>query len=92
VSAADFGNFHAVTPADNSNKVWPKILTEQIEYANVVILHKTDLVSEAQLSKIEEHVSLSQSNRKTSPSTHTCAVDVERVVDTQLYDALPSST
>jgi G3E family GTPase len=87
VSAADFfENFHAVAPADNSNKVWPKILTEQIEYANVVILNKTDLVSGAQLSKIEEHVSLLNPTAKLLKA-HNSAVDVEEVVDTQLYDA-----
>jgi G3E family GTPase len=87
VSAADFfENFHAVTPADNSNKVWPKILTEQIEYANVVILNKTDLVSEAQLSQIEEHVSLLNPTAKLLKAQNS-AVDVEEVVDTQLYDA-----
>jgi G3E family GTPase len=90
VSAADFfENFHAVVaPVDssNSNKVWPKILTEQIEYANVVILNKTDLVSEAQLSKIEEHVSLLNPTAKILKARNS-AVDVEQVVDTKLYDA-----
>jgi G3E family GTPase len=87
VSAADFfENFHAVAPADNRNKVWPKILTEQIEYANVVILNKTDLVSEAQLSIIEQHVSVLNPTAKLLKA-HNSAVDVEEVVDTQLYDA-----
>ena len=63
-----------------------QLLAEQIEYSNVVLLNKTDLVDEAQLAGVRERVSLLNPAAKLLTSQQS-EVPVSEVVGTGLYDA-----
>jgi G3E family GTPase len=63
----------------------PQLLAEQIEYSNVVVLNKTDLVNDAQLQDVRDRVSLLNPNAKLIPCRES-RIPVIEVVDTGLYD------
>ena len=63
----------------------PQLMAEQIEYSNVVLLNKIDLVNEAQLQDIRDRVSLLNPKAKVTPCQDS-QVPVTEVVDTRLYD------
>lgn len=63
-----------------------QLLAEQIEYSNVVLLNKTDLVGKEQLQAIEYRVSLLNPEAKLIPCRQS-KVPVYEVVDTGLYDS-----
>ncbi|GMH50028.1 hypothetical protein TrVE_jg2360, partial [Triparma verrucosa] len=85
VSAADFfENFESVTSGKNK-EMWPKLMVEQIDYADVVIINKTDLVSKEQLDQIEKNVTI-LNPAATILLSQKSSVDVTKVVATGLYD------
>jgi len=61
-----------------------QLLAEQIEYSNVVLLNKTDLVDAAQLQGIQDRVSLLNQKAKLIPCRNS-QIPVMEVVDTRLY-------
>ena len=61
-----------------------QLLVEQIEYSNVVLLNKTDLVDDRQLQGIQDRVSLLNPEAKLIPCRNS-QVPVMDVVDTHLY-------
>ena len=61
-------------------------MVEQIEYANVVLLNKTDLIDEVQLQEIQDRVSLLNPEAKQIPCQNS-KIPVMDVVDTRLYNA-----
>ena len=89
VSAAEFFENFQLTKLGKSSagaRAWPKLLIEQIEYSNIVIINKTDLVTKQQLVKIREHIMVLNPEAKILQASHS-VVDVANVVNTQLYDA-----
>jgi G3E family GTPase len=63
-----------------------QLLVEQIEYSNVIILNKTDLVSPSQLEMIKKHVKLLNLEAKLLTSSKQSPLDdVMEVVDTKLF-------
>jgi G3E family GTPase len=63
-----------------------QLLVEQIEYSNVVILNKTDLVSPSQLEMIKKHAKLLNPKAKLLTSSKQSPLDdVMEVVDTKLF-------
>lgn len=64
----------------------PRLLMDQIEYSNVILLNKTDLVSAEQLDKVREHAAALNSKAKVI-SCKESAVDVAEVVSTGLFKA-----
>ncbi|KAL7528156.1 hypothetical protein ACHAXR_004761 [Thalassiosira sp. AJA248-18] len=63
-----------------------RLLLDQVEYSNVVLLNKTDLVSEEQLNKVRDHVMALNSKAKVI-SCKESSVDVKEVVNTGLFKA-----
>ena len=61
-----------------------QLLAEQIEYSNVVLLNKTDLVNDEQLQGIHDHVSLLNPKARQIPCRNS-RIAVMEVVDTRLY-------
>ncbi len=61
-----------------------QLLAEQIEYSNVVLLNKTDLIDDAQLQGIHDRISLLNSKAKQIPCRNS-HIPVMEVVDTRLY-------
>lgn len=64
----------------------PRLLMDQVEYSNVVLLNKTDLVSEEQLGKVRAHVMALNSKAKVI-SCKESNIDVSEVVNTGLFKA-----
>ncbi len=62
-----------------------QLLAEQIEYSNVVLLNKTDLIDDALLQDIQDRVSLLNSKAKLIPCRNS-QIPVMEVVDTRLYN------
>ena len=60
-------------------------MVEQIEYANVLVLNKTDLCNEEQLIKIEDHLALFNPSA-TIIRARNSVIDVSKVVQTGLYN------
>lgn len=72
---------------DPSKKNFPRLLVNQVEYANVVLLNKTDLVNESQLQEVKDKVALLAGSDAKILETENSSINVEDVVDTKLYDS-----
>mmetsp|Transcript_13127 Transcript_13127/g.14626 ORF Transcript_13127/g.14626 Transcript_13127/m.14626 type:complete len:593 (-) Transcript_13127:105-1883(-) len=92
VDASEFlANFETVVPGEN-NVSWSKLLVEQIEYSNVILLNKIDLVPSAEeMDKIKLHVTALNSKATILEAKHS-VMDVLQVVNTNLYDASDFAT
>merc|ERR1719429_554386 len=62
-----------------------ELLTEQVEFSNVVILNKQDLVTEDQQKDILDRVSLLNPKAKVLKSKQS-KIDVMEILDTKLFD------
>ncbi len=69
----------------DANQSLPQLMAEQIEYANVILLNKTDLVDEDQLRAVRERVTLLNPRARVA-EVHHSQVAVGQVVGTGLYD------
>jgi len=72
---------------DPDRKDYPRLLVDQVEYSNVVLLNKTDLVSESQLEEVKDRVSLLAGEGVRILTCENSTIDVSYVVDTKLYNA-----
>ena len=61
------------------------LLTEQIEFANFIILNKTDLVSESDLKLLEELIHKLNPEAEIIRSSFS-KVDIKRILNTKVYD------
>ncbi|WP_129114079.1 GTP-binding protein [Halegenticoccus tardaugens] len=61
------------------------LLVEQVEFSNVVVLNKRDLVSEAELRTVEEIVATLRPDAEIVPATF-AEVGVDRLLGRNLYD------
>jgi G3E family GTPase len=61
------------------------LLTEQIEFANVIILNKTDLVSSDQLSQLEELMK-TMNRQSIILQSQFGQVDLQQILNTKLFD------
>mmetsp|Transcript_23037 Transcript_23037/g.26458 ORF Transcript_23037/g.26458 Transcript_23037/m.26458 type:complete len:515 (+) Transcript_23037:216-1760(+) len=64
----------------------PNLLVEQVEYSNVILLNKTDLVIDSQLKEVEEKVAMLNNSAKVIACMNS-TIDVTEVVDTGLFNA-----
>ena len=72
---------------DPNRKDYPRLLVEQVEYSNVVLLNKTDLVSPRQLQDVKDKVVLLTNGFGKIMECENAQVEVDAVVQTGLYDA-----
>eukprot|EP00933_Yihiella_yeosuensis_P013632 TRINITY_DN12534_c0_g1_i1.p1 TRINITY_DN12534_c0_g1~~TRINITY_DN12534_c0_g1_i1.p1 ORF type:complete len:488 (+),score=121.96 TRINITY_DN12534_c0_g1_i1:100-1464(+) len=86
VDSADFFKKFEAIQQGSSQENFPQLLAEQIEYANVVILNKTDLVTSEQTAKVTERITDLNEKAKILTSQES-KVDVMEVVNTALYKA-----
>lgn len=86
VDSAQFFQNIGLTEETESSIQTPKLLMDQVEYSNVVLLNKTDLVNEDQLNQVHEHVKALNGKAKVI-SCKESAVDVMEVVNTGLFKA-----
>jgi G3E family GTPase len=71
--------------ADDGTKPLSDLLVEQVELANVVILNKTDLVSESELATVEDLVRGLRPDAEIIRASYS-AVDPDRFLGRRLYD------
>lgn len=70
---------------DGTKKHLGDLLVEQVEFCDVLLLNKCDLVDEGTLAEIEETLEVLQPRAKIVRTTHG-RVDVDEVVDTGRFD------
>ena len=73
----------AVSDVDERNIA--DLLIDQIEFCNVLILNKTDLVKAEDLDKLEKVIRTLQPEAKIIRTQH-CQVDLQEIVNTNLFD------
>ncbi|WP_040984219.1 GTP-binding protein [Oceanobacillus jeddahense] len=73
----------AVSNVDERNIA--DLLIDQIEFCNVLILNKTDLVKAEDLDKLEKVIRTLQPEAKIIRTQH-CNVDLQEIVNTNLFD------
>ena len=61
-----------------------ELMMEQVEYSNIVVLNKKDLVTESQINDIRDRISLINSKAKVLLSTQS-KINVLDILDTRLY-------
>ncbi|MFD1388394.1 GTP-binding protein [Oceanobacillus oncorhynchi subsp. oncorhynchi] len=73
----------AVSDVDERNIA--DLLIDQIEFCNVLILNKTDLVKAEDLDKLEKVIRTLQPEAKIIRTQH-CKIDLQEIVNTNLFD------
>ena len=66
-------------------------MTDQIEFANVVLLNKTDMVSPAQIARVQGLVETLNPGAKVLRTTYS-KVDLREILDTRLFDFEKAAT
>jgi len=84
-SSSDYLTTRDLTTIENDNRTIVNLLTDQIEFANVIILNKIDLVSEDQLEELRAII------QKLNPeasiiTTEKSKVVLESIINTGLFD------
>lgn len=69
------------------NESWPRLMMDQIEYSNVILLNKKDLVSESQLTMISDQISLLNPTA-TIVTSQKSFVDIKNVIATNKFDEI----
>ncbi|WWC91819.1 uncharacterized protein L201_006766 [Kwoniella dendrophila CBS 6074] len=78
-----------VDPEDERNIT--DLLTDQIEFANVILLNKTDMVSKDQIAKIENLVKTLNPTAKILKTLYS-KVDLKEILNTNLFDFATAAT
>jgi len=89
VTVVDAGDFFSKLDSIakcSSTTTYAKLMAEQVEYSNVVLINKVDLVSEEQIEKVRNNVTLLNPKAKILTTRHS-SIDVKEVVGTNLYNA-----
>jgi G3E family GTPase len=74
-----------LTNIENDERTIVNLLTDQVEFANVILLNKTDLVSESQLSILNDIIKKLNPEAKIIKTNHS-KVDLLEVINTHLFD------
>ena len=72
---------------DSADETYPQLLIEQIEYSNVILLNKTDLVSAQQLQTIHDQVAILNSKANVI-ETRQSQVDLKYVLNTRSWNSV----
>ena len=86
VTVGDSAHFFHNSGSTAESTQTPRLLMDHVEYSNVVLLNKTDLVSEEQLGHVRERITALNSKAKVISCTESL-VDVAEVVNTGLFKA-----
>lgn len=84
-SSADYLTDRDLTDIENDERTIVNLLTDQVEFANVILLNKIDLVTEAELRNLYDILFKLNPAARILP-TKNCVVDLREVVDTGLFD------
>ena len=84
-SSKDFLKDKGESAGEEDERTLVDLLVEQIEFANVIILNKIDLISKEQLKTVKALIRGLNVKAKIIEATH-CKVNMEEVIDTGLYN------
>ncbi|WP_394295419.1 GTP-binding protein [Halogeometricum pallidum] len=73
------------TGGDGERRPLSDLLVEQVEFADLVVLNKRDLVSEAELARVKSVVRALRPDAEVIPAEY-AAVSVDRLFDIRLFD------
>lgn len=74
-----------LTDIEGDDRTIVNLLTDQIEFANVILLNKTDLVKESDLRNLYDIIHKLNPEAKIIPTNHS-KVNLNEVIDTGLFD------
>ena len=74
-----------LTDIENDERTIVNLLTDQVEFANVILLNKTDLVSESELRNLYDIINKLNPEARIIPSNHS-KVDIKNVINTGMFD------
>ena len=74
-----------LTDIENDERTIVNLLTDQIEFANIILLNKIDLVGESELRNLYDIIHKLNPEAKIIPTNHS-KVNIKEVVDTGLFD------
>ena len=85
-SAEFYNNLTCMTTYDQCDVVGtiPELMMDQVEFANVLILNKRDLINEEQAKDLDEKVALLNPQAKIVKTVQ-CKIDMKEILDTKLY-------
>mmetsp|Transcript_3456 Transcript_3456/g.7203 ORF Transcript_3456/g.7203 Transcript_3456/m.7203 type:complete len:510 (-) Transcript_3456:337-1866(-) len=86
VTVVDSARFFQNLGPEAGSTQAPRLLMDQVECSNVILLNKIDLVNDDQLGKVQDHVAALNGNAKIIPCKE-ASVDVSEVVNTGLFKA-----
>ncbi len=74
-----------MTDIDGDDRTIVNLLTDQIEFANVIVLNKTDLVSEADLGVLKAAIQKLNPSAKIIESSYS-KVDIHEILNTRMFN------
>jgi G3E family GTPase len=74
-----------LTDIENDERTIVNLLTDQVEFANVILLNKTDLVSESELRNLYDIIHKLNPEARIIPSNHS-KVNLNEVINTGMFD------
>jgi G3E family GTPase len=84
-ASADYLTTRSLTTIDGDDRTIVNLLTDQIEFANVIIINKIDLVTTNQLEELRAIIHKLNPEAKLIDA-NTSKVELERVINTGLFD------
>ena len=74
-----------LTDIEGDERTIVNLLTDQVEFANIILLNKTDLVSESDLRNLYDIIHKLNPDAKIIPTNHS-KVNLSDVINTGLFD------
>ena len=84
-SSSEYLTDRDLTDIEGDDRTIVNLLTDQVEFANVILLNKTDLVSEPDLRNLYDIIHKLNPEAKIIPSNHS-KVNLRDVINTGLFD------
>ena len=84
-SSADYLTTRALTDIEGDDRTIVNLLTDQIEFANVILINKTDLVSAEQLKELQSILHSLNPEAKLHLTNHS-EIAIDAVINTGLFD------
>ena len=74
-----------LTDIEGDERTIVNLLTDQVEFANVILLNKTDLINQSELQKLSEIIHKLNPEAKIIPTNHS-KVNLNEVINTKTFD------
>jgi len=84
-SSSDYLTSRNLTNIDNDTRTIVNLLTDQVEFANVIILNKTDLITENQLNQLYGILKKMNPKAKILPAINS-KIPLNEIIDTHLFN------